>query len=204
MKRQQDEEAGFTLLEMLVAMTLFSLILSFFGALFYRMGTTNAAISRIERMENVDVVRRHLLQGLEGIRPHSYVDTNGIRKVLFSGEPSRVAFIGVGAGDRETGGLYETKVWLEPEGKLLLQRQPFGWGQGLDLKPEVLLDNVGSIEFSYFPCPSEAQSADVHRWANPSQLPSQITLTATFKAGDVRDWREIDAFVAAASCSIGG
>ena len=113
MKLLRGGQAGFTLLEMLVAMALFSFILSCFGSLFYRLGTTNAAIGRIERSENVDVVRRYLQHSLEGIRAHARLDTDGVRTVRFEGEQSRVTFVGVASGDRETGGLYETELWLD-------------------------------------------------------------------------------------------
>jgi prepilin-type N-terminal cleavage/methylation domain-containing protein len=196
-------EAGFTLLEMLVAMMLFSLILSFFGALFHRLGTTNATISRIERSENVDVVRRYLLQSLEGSRAHSRLDAKGVRTVQFRGEPSRVTFVGIAAGDRETGGLYETEVWLDTEGRLLLQRRPLGREQDIELTPEVLLEHLASFTFTYSPCPLEPNGADLHRWTNTRHLPFVISVTATFETGDVRDWRKMNAFVAASACRIG-
>ncbi len=184
-------------------MALFALILSFFGALFYRLGKANATIGRIERLENVDVVRRYLLRSLEGIRAYSFVDAKGIRTVQFRGEPSRIAFIGVAAGDRETGGLYETEVWLDPEGRLLLQRQPVGWVRQLELKPEVLLEHVASFTFTYFPCPFEANKSDLHRWTDNSRLPFLISVKATFETGEAREWREVSAFVPAAACPLG-
>jgi prepilin-type N-terminal cleavage/methylation domain-containing protein len=203
MKRQREGQAGFSLLEVLVAMALFSLILSSFGALFYRLGTTNAAIGRIERSENVDVVRRYLQRSLEGIRAHPQLDTNGVRTVRFEGEKSRVTFVGVAAGDRETGGLYETELWLDPGERLLQRRRPLGWGQGAQVLPEVLLEGLASLTISYSPCPHEAPDPIVHRWKSTRQLPFLVSVKVTFKAGDRREWREISAFIPAAACPLG-
>jgi general secretion pathway protein J len=203
MKRQREGQAGFSLLEMLVAMALLSLILSAFGALFYRLGTTNAAIGRIERSENVDVVRRYLQRSLEGMRAHSQLDTNGVRTVQFEGEKSRVRFVGASAGDRDTGGLYETELWLDQGERLLQRRRPLGWGRGAQVLPEVLLEGLVSLTLSYFPCPREAPRPDLHRWKTARQLPFLISVEVTFKAGDSRKWREISAFIPAAACPLG-
>jgi prepilin-type N-terminal cleavage/methylation domain-containing protein len=203
MKRQLKEQTGFSLLEVLVAMALFSLILSFFGALFYRLGTTNAVIGRIERSENVDVVRRYLQRSLEGIRAHSQLDTDGVRTMWFEGEKSRVTFVGVAAGDRETGGLYKTELWFDSDDRLLQWRRPLGWGRGTQTFPEVLLVGLASLKFSYFPCPHDAAGPAVHHWKRARQLPFLVSVELTFNAGDTREWREISAFIPAAACPLG-
>jgi prepilin-type N-terminal cleavage/methylation domain-containing protein len=202
MRRQRDGRAGFTLLEMLVAMALFSLILGIFGALFYSLRTTNAAIGRIESSENVDVVRRYLLQSLEEIRAHSRPDANGVRTVQFEGEQSRLAFVGAAAGDREIGGLYETVLWLDSD-QLMHRRRPLGSGRGEQVAPEVLLEGLASLTISYFPCPHEPPDHDVHRWKNAQRLPFLVSVEVTFKTGDSRQWRETSAFIPAAACSFG-
>jgi prepilin-type N-terminal cleavage/methylation domain-containing protein len=203
MTRQREGQGGFSLLEMLVAMALLSIILSSFGALFYRLGTTDAVIGRIERSENVDVVRRYLQRNLEGIRAHAQLDMNGVRTVRFEGEKSRVTFVGVAAGDRETGGLYETELWLDPRERLVQRRRPLGWGQGAQISPEVLLEGLASLTFSYSPCPHEPPAPNVHRWKSTRQLPFLVSVEVTFKPGDSREWREISAFIPAAACPMG-
>jgi len=203
MTHKQPGQFGFTLFEVLVAVALFSLILSIFGVLLHRLAATNDAISRIERSENVDVVRRYLRQNLESIRASSRLDTNGARVLRFEGEPSRIAFVTVAASDRETGGLYETEIWLDSEGRLLLERRPIGWVKGLKLTPEVLLEDLASFTFTYVPCPIEAQSIDHHRWTNASRLPFLILTAATFKLGVAREWRDVSVFVPASACPLG-
>lgn len=203
MKHIREGQAGFTLLEMLVAMALFSLTLSYFGVLFYKLGKTNVAINRIERSENVDVVRRYMQQSLEGIRPHSQLETDGVRILRFDGERSRVAFIGVATGDRETGGLYDTEFWLDSSGRLLLRRRHLGRDRGGQSTPEVLLEGIASLTFSYSACPHDAHGLDIHRWERGRQLPFMISVNATFKPGDSRQWREISAFIPAAACQLG-
>lgn len=203
MRREQGHEVGFTLLEMLVTMALFSLLLSFFGALFNNLRAVNAAIIRIERSENVNVVSRYLQQSLEGIRAYSDLDAAGTRTVRFRGEQSRVEYVGVAAGDRESGGLYETEVWLDSEGRFLLHRRMLGQEREQTLPAEVLLEGLDSLTFSYFTCPVEDPSIGLNRWTDVSQLPFLISVTATFKAGDQREWHEIFAFVRSSSCAHG-
>ena len=101
------------------------------------------------------------------------------------------------------GHLYETDVWLDGEGRLLQQRRPLGWGQEVGAAPEVLLDNLASLTFSYSPCPSEAQVADARRWTSVSQLPFLISITGSFREGDRREWKTVSAFIPAAACAIG-
>lgn len=202
MSRRRGAQSGFTLLEVLVAMALFSLILSCFGVLFYRLGLTSSAIGRIERLETVDVVRRHLQHSLEGLRPYSLLAADGGRTMRFTGEARRVSFVGVSTGDREIGGLYETEVWLAPDGRLLQRRQPLGWKREGQIVPEVLLEGLASLTFSYVPCPHGAPGASIHRWTNARQLPFLITVRATFVPRDPREWLEVSAFIPAAACPI--
>jgi prepilin-type N-terminal cleavage/methylation domain-containing protein len=200
MKPNCDGQAGFTLAEVLVALALFSLIISCFGALFYRLERTESAIRLIEQSENIDVVRRYLLQTLEQIRAYPTVGADGTRTLRFEGERSRILFVSVESGDRETGGLYETEVWLDPEGRLLQQRRPLGWAAAREVPAEVLLENLASLTFSYSSCPLGSITADVHQWAHSLQLPFLISITAEFNAGYPEHWRSVSAFIPAANC----
>ena len=201
MRHQQDDQAGFTLIEVLVCLALFSLMLGCFGAIFYRLETTKKVFGRIERLENVDLVRRYVQRSLEGTLASSSVDANGIRTIRFVGEPSRVVFVGIAAGDRETGGLYETEVWLDSDGRLLQKRRPLGWGREMKVEAEILLEDLDSLTFSYSPCPIERKGFDAHHWAKTDQLPFMISVMAKFKSRDAREWRNISAFMPTSACA---
>jgi len=196
-------QRGFTLLEVLVALALFSLILASFGTVFYRLEKTDAVIARMEGAENVEIVRRFLRQSLEASRAYPATDAEGqslgLRKIRFVGEPSRVVFTTTASG-REIGGIYQTEVSLDSSGKLLLQRRFLSGGGSPASGPDILLENLSSILFTYLPCPSRQRGPDRHRWTVPDRLPFMITLSASFNQGDSRTWRDVVAFVPAAAC----
>lgn len=204
MTARQAAQSGFTLFEMLVALALFSLMLGCFSALFYRLERTNQAIARVETMENVDVVRRFLQRSIEGSRTLWRGKSFASRTLRFVGEPARVVFAGVAAGGSLTGGLYESEVKLDGEGRLLLQRRSSGWAEGDTLPSDVLLRGVHAISFEYYPCPSRRPSTPVDHWARTDQLPYMISLEVSFSTGDNRAWRQVFAILPAAACAIAG
>ena len=197
----RNGERGFTLVESLLALALFALILGSFGALFLRLERTNAVITGLEASENVDLVRRFVKESLEASRAVFEVGSRGARNVKFIGEPGHIVFASVADGDRETGGQYETAIWAE-EGRMLLRRQPSGWmGEALS---EVLLTNVESVSFAYFPCPAQDAPRDAHHWQPADRLPYRIDVSVAFRPGDHRAWRDLSVFPAASACPAGG
>ncbi len=203
MTRIHHQEAGFTLLEMLVGLALFSLLLGCFGGLFVKLEKTTAVISRVEGAENIDVVRRFLRTSLESSRAFARVAADGSRVVRFTGEPSRIVYMEVAAGEREVGGIYETELRLDPDGHLVIERRPSGWGAGLDVSPQVLLANVQSLAFAYLPCPSRAGSKLVHHWTEAGTLPFEVSVAVSFRKGAPGTWADVSAFLPAADCPAG-
>lgn len=201
MIRATPGERGFTLLEMLVAVALFSCVLASFGALFFRLERTNAAIARVERSEDTDMVRRFLRRRLEGLRSAARTGPDGVLQVRFAGEEARLAFVVAAAGDREVGGLYAAQLWLDSAGRLLLLQRPLDWGMNLDPAPEVLLENVAALRLSYLACPPPRGAAvAATSWTRTDQLPFRISVMVQFRDGDPRAWWPLSAFIAAASC----
>lgn len=204
MRPRRNGESGITLIEMLVSLALFSLVLGAFGAIFLTLAKTNATITRAETAENVKVVRRFLLSSLEASRAQWREFTNGQRVLAFSGEAARVQFTELSAGAHETGGLYQTDIWRDAEGRLMLQRRPLGWGRGLSIAPEVLLKGVEDLALSYLPCPSVHDGAELRHWTKTDQLPFAIRISLRFAPGDQRRWLPLTAFIPAATCPLPG
>lgn len=192
-------EAGFTLLEMLVALVLFSLILSGFAAMFLTLQRTSSSLSRVETSQNVDIVRRFLQQSLEQIRPYTIRQPNGLTKLHFVGQPDHLMFTEVVPGNRDVGGVYQTEIFLDQD-RLLFLRRPLGWGGNKKVEPEVLFKNVADLAFSYSPCPSGSQKPTSTRWTMPDQLPFRIDMVVTFPPGDHRQSLRLSSFLAGSTC----
>lgn len=197
-------QGGFTLVEMLLAVALLSLLFGVFGGLLFRLQKTGAAVAALEAAEDVGVVRRYVATSLEGSRTMLSPAAGGRRIVRFAGAAHRIAFAGVADGAREVGGVYETSLWVDDAGRLLLLRQPLGWGDRIPAPPRVLLRGVAGLAFTYFPCPARAGSTGRQAWTGEDHLPFRITLTLTFKQGDARTWPVLSAFPEASACRIGG
>lgn len=201
MTGKAQRQAGFTLIEMLVGMALFSFVLLCFGGLFLGLEKTSAAIGRVERSESLDLVRHYLLRSLEGSRAHSRAGADGIRRVHFAGQANRVTFVVAAAGDREVGGLYEAQIWRDTRGRLLLLHRPLGWGDNKDVAPEVLLDNLGTLSFTYYPCPSRSvRLVGVQNWLKSDELPFRISIAAAFRDGDTRVWPPLSVLIPGSNC----
>lgn len=195
-------ERGFTLLEMLVAMALFSLVLASFGAAFFRLEKTRSSLARVEQSETVELVRRFLRRSLEAARSYSRPGRDGVRHVHFAGQRNRLAFVVVAAGEREVGGVYETELWLDDKGRLMVLRRPLDWAGAVAPAPDVLLENLATLTFAYAACPARgSMGGGAASWTRTDQLPFRIDITVEFRGGDRRVWQPMSVFIPAAACA---
>lgn len=193
-------QGGFTLVEMLLSITLLALVLASFGGLLYRLQKTGAAIAALEAAEDVAIVRRFVAASLGGSRAMLRPAAAGRRLIHFSGLPHQVTFASVASGEREVGGLYETTFMLNEDGQLLMLRRPLGWAGGAPLTRKVLLRGVASMALDYDPCPTQVGGPGLPRWNGQDHLPYRITMTLAFAAGDDRTWPELSVFPGASAC----
>jgi hypothetical protein len=100
----------------------------------------------------------------------------------------------------DNGTRFMRRALIEPSGRLLLLNRLLGWAQGASSEPEVLLENMAFLTFTYFPCPSLSRDEGGHRWTDPLTLSFMVSIEATFRQGDPRYWRAVSAFLPASAC----
>ncbi len=212
--------AGFTLLELLVALTVLGvlMVLMFgglrFGARVWESG--DASLRGLSEMQTAaGFIRREISQATPVSAPREDGDT-GAAAPLFRGTPDALRLVGPPPSQLLPGGLYETVIGIE-DGvgaagnsgrRLSVWWRPLPRGVGnaaagqppatpIDADPRtrqvVLLDGVADLRLSYF-----GQGEDVNelpqwhdRWDTMLSPPSLVSVQIAFMPGDRRSWPQL-------------
>lgn len=154
--RRQHRQRGFTLVEVLIALVLISLLMLLLTAAMRSMGQSETAIAeRVEQVEDyrtaVNFVRDVL--GEASARPIARSVANGTSPpAFFVGSPAELSWIGVMPARYGVGGRHYMRLALE-NGALVLRYAPWldaaafsNWGSANSV---VLVPDVGQLNLSY-------------------------------------------------------
>ena len=197
--------AGFTLLEMLVAVTLLALITALltgslrFGARVWETGEQAGEDSRVAAVQRLIF---QWLQEAEQMRMPG-ADRDPLRGT-FEGHPAALRFLGVQHGIGLPGGFYLGDLYLR-EGEdgrsaLVLRHRPVRpVAEGLmEIIPEtggeerVFLENVAHIDFAYFGRENVTLApAWLEDWSGRLDLPLMVRVRLRFAEGDRRQWPDL-------------
>lgn len=213
MSRPRDE-AGFTLLELLVAMTVLGVLtgllasgLSFGTRIWERERNQLDATSELQLVQ--DVLRRMLTQALPLSTPS---ETARTEESPFVGSSNAIEFLGPPPAQSLAGGVYAYRLLTraDPEGMRLVLEWRLRPPQGTKVRTKVtnatlgererllgeheviLLDAVSNAEFSFFGA-SEDNSTTTWRndWHDATKLPQLVRLKINFRPGDRRIWPDL-------------
>ncbi|WP_315722114.1 MULTISPECIES: prepilin-type N-terminal cleavage/methylation domain-containing protein [unclassified Bradyrhizobium] len=190
-----DRDAGFTLVEVLVALALFSLlaVLLFdsvkFGVQAWRSGSARAESFQRELVAQ-DVLRRLI----GNLYPMMLGEGAAQRRIDVDGQAESLEFLSDAPAVSGGAGRFRFKLFADRRrdgGDLVLQSRP-----ELAVKPDtertLLVSDIDRIELSYAArATGDASPAWSTSWKDQSEAPGLIRLRVLMRPGDARHWPEL-------------
>lgn len=182
-----SRQHGFTLLELLIAITLTGLLLGMlYGGLRITTQAWDKGEARAEAVADVYLVQRVLRRQISQARNLFHQEKRRGRVLAFKGEEDMIEFVSPFLEYQLGGGLYFNRIELERTDKgqrLVLRWWPYRASYEDDPEPvtEVLLENVEQAAFSYHPGGEDGSDGDwEHEWEE-SRMPALVRLEATLE-----------------------
>ena len=206
----QTSQDGWTLVEVLVALSLLSLLTAL---LTIAIGSSRSSLNAVERrVENArgEFAAMHLRQVLSEARPLRSADQpDGSPIIAASATALRIVSAYSPAG--QYAGLHAVDLFLQPRAQpdtfdLVAARSLYRAARNADgSSPQaartvtILLSQVAAVRFQYFGSQDDGQPPYwSDQWKHAFRLPALISIEVTYPSGDRRNWQDLIVDVAAA------
>lgn len=191
-RRIRGGSNGFTLVELLVVMTLLSLVVLALGSSLRTMAQTqerlDASLTRTDELRVTDMFLRSIL-GRIAAHKKPGIRAQGENPFLFSGEASSISWIGVMPAGYGSGGRHFLQLKVEDdggEGALVLRYSPWiddasppNWASA---KRHVIAKPIASMQLQYQDAAIEPPQW-VAVWSSPDALPERVRVSLTGQNG---------------------
>ena len=194
---RQDAEAGFTLLELLIALTLLAVTASL---LVSAVGSARQALNVLDRRVahgSVPAVQSVLRRLLAEARPDPDAVGHPNPNRAFTGETDRLAFVSGFVPQGQYGGLWRYEIALDAgegaarTGALVLTQwvvRPESPAAGAPLRTTIT-NGVDALRLRYFGAADKDDAPEWHdSWQHPSRPPRLVAVDVTFARTDGRQW----------------
>lgn len=194
----RTKQPGFTLLEVLLGMSIMSvMMLLLFASLRICVQNWNAGEKKIAQVSQSAIIQNFLQSKLHATVP---LDGDFLEEPQFSfqGSQDQIQFVVAMPASAGRLGLQLFKMNLQPSGRgepgsyLQVEMQPFfpqeeGEEQGVE-KPVIILRKIKSLKFAYFGFDNAAEDSDSswqNDWLEKENLPSLVSVDVELANGEV-------------------
>jgi len=190
-----NAEAGFTLLELLIALALMAVIASLLVNAIAGARQSLSVVDRRITQASVPAVQSVLRRLLLEARPNPDATGRADPGRAFLGEPGKVAFVSSFVPQGQFGGLWRYEIVLgasagESSALVLTQKlvRPTSAATSSPLRTVVLKD-VRALSQRYFGVEDKASAPQWQdAWRHPYRLPRLVSVDVTFVRADERQW----------------
>lgn len=198
--------AGFTLVELLLAITLMSILL---GLTYSGLRAASRSSQRGEMLlaagGEMRAAHQFIRRQLNQMLPLSYAETDDAEteRIVFEGDETHIKYVAPMPGYLGSGGpqVQVVEVVNDGEGGFVVQfghalLQGFTDDRLLDREPVLLLEGVKSAGFSFLGRDEEGELTDwSSSWDQPEQLPVAVRFDVEFNEALNLEWPELAASV---------
>ena len=197
MTRRASREAGFTLIEALVGITLLAMLATLIAT-----GTRaasrawNSAERQAGETDDIDAVQGLLRRTIARARPSFAAADPADMTVAFSGEPNSLSLVSAQPGTQDDGPWTRERFYIGRSGNaraLFMSWQATGSAAlAAPAGAAVLLDHVAAIRFAYFGPPRPGEGAAwLEQWTDRDRLPQLVRVVIEREGSRFAAWPEL-------------
>ena len=191
-------QSGFTLVELLVALALFSLLVTvLFNNVHFGLQAWKHGGARAEDVQHMMAVQELLRRTIGDAYPMYVTDAVTGPRIDFDGTKDALSFLAGAPASANVGGRYRFKLFVERRSgadDLVLSAIPelvLSGGSTADTRTVVLRD-VDHADFSYFGRPAGERNPQwIDIWSKRDDMPALVRVRVAFRPGDTRSWPDL-------------
>ncbi|VAW34924.1 hypothetical protein MNBD_GAMMA01-2185 [hydrothermal vent metagenome] len=196
--RQQQYQAGFSLMEIIVAMTMLSLIMAMiYGGIHTSRKMAEKGNKRINATNEIRVVQQLIRRQISRILPMAFKEEDN-SFVIFEGDSEHIMYVSPMPGYLGKGGPHVQLIEIvNAKGGKILQFSHWLLNDSLDedsfedseQEPVVLLENIRDAEFSFMKLDEEGEPGDWESdWEEPENTPLMVRLDVEMGDKALMQW----------------
>jgi len=199
-----SRQGGFTLVELLLAITLMSMLMALaYGGLRASTRAADRGQVVLEESSRIRMAHQFVRKQLNQMLPLAYeMDEENKERKLFDGSSQNIRFVGPMPGYLSFGGPQVQEMSIVPgeNGKALVLShallQGFEESNLYERDPILLMDHIENATFEFLGVDEEGNLAGwTTEWADPSQMPKAVSLEVEFEDDFVIEWPLLNAAV---------
>lgn len=199
MTPRTDREAGFTLIEVLIGVTLLAMLATLIATGTRLSGRAwNFAERQTTEIHDMDAVQGLLRRTIVRARPSFAAPDPADMTIAFGGEPDALTLVAAQPGTQDNGPWARMRFYIARSGAtraLFMSWQadaPLAAGQSAAAKEVMLLDHVALLRLAYFGLARPGDgSVWLDQWTNRDRLPELVRVAIKRDGAGLRPWPEL-------------